>query len=59
MVVYFKDLHYRYVVDDIDLSVEFFSVVTDERSLVYMTKPDFESFLSFAYKCFEVVEPFV
>lgn len=56
MIIYFKSCHLRYEVDDYNLSVKVFSVVCDEESLIYLTKPDFESFLAFAYKCFEVVE---
>ena len=56
MIMYFESYHYRYEVDDYNLSVKVSSVVCDENSLVYLTKPDFESFLAFAFKCFEVVE---
>ena len=56
MIMYFKSYHYRYEVDDYNLFVKVSSVVCDENSLVYLTKPDFESFLAFAFKCFEVVE---
>lgn len=56
MIVYFKSCHLRYEVDDYNLSVKVSSAVCDEESLIYLTKPDFESFLAFAYRCFEVVE---
>ena len=59
MIMYFKSYHCKYEADDYNLSVKFSSVVCDESSLIYLTKPDFENFLTFAFKCFEVIEIYI